>query len=237
MALTGKAPLSTRQLLVVNMLTDMLPALAVALTPRDPGQHGADQQGAGRDGAGQQGAGQQGADQHGAGQQGAEQQGAEQQGADQHGAGQDGAEQQGAEQHEWLGEAPSRGFIGQDMRRVLWVRGTATTAAALVSWQTGRLTRLVPGGRRRASTMALASLVGAQLGQTLIARWRSPLVIATCAVSAAALFAVVELPVLSLFFGCTPLGPGAWTIVVASAVAATLGAAIAPRLLPPAGTG
>ncbi|TDE29082.1 HAD family hydrolase [Actinomadura sp. 6K520] len=211
-ALTGKAPLSTRQLLVVNMLTDMLPALAVALTPRDPGQHGADQQGA---------------DQQGAGQDGAGWQGAEQQGAEQH----------GAEQHEWLGEAPSRGFIGQDMRRVLWVRGTATTAAALVSWQTGRLTRLVPGGRRRASTMALASLVGAQLGQTLIARWRSPLVIATCAVSAAALFAVVELPVLSHFFGCTPLGPGAWTIVVASAVAATLGAAIAPRLLPPAGTG
>ncbi|MBB4772104.1 cation-translocating P-type ATPase [Actinomadura livida] len=193
-ALSGNAPLSTRQLLVVNMLTDMLPALAVALTPPTPPPTTADQQDA-------------------------DQREGEQRGADE------------------LGAAPSRGFTGEDMRRVLWVRGTATAAAALVSWQTGRLTRLVPGGRRRASTMALASLVGAQLGQTLIARWRSPLVIATCVVSAAALFAVVELPVLSHFFGCTPLGPGAWAIVVASAVAATLGAALAPRLLPPAATG
>ncbi|XRQ09884.1 HAD-IC family P-type ATPase, partial [Actinomadura welshii] len=171
-ALDGKAPLSTRQLLVVNMLTDMLPALAVALTP------------AGRGAA------------------------------------------------EPSGEAPVRGFTGQDMRRVLAVRGTATAAAALVCWQAGRLTGLVPGGRGRASTMALAALVGAQLGQTLIARWRSPLVIATCVLSAGALFAVVETPGISAFFGCTPLGPGAWAIVLASAAAATLGAAVAPRLLP-----
>ncbi|TDC65852.1 HAD family hydrolase [Actinomadura sp. GC306] len=185
-ALGGNAPLSTRQLLVVNMLTDMLPALAVALTPRDPGPND--------------------------------------------------TARPGQEQEEQLGGTPSQGFTGEEMRRVLWVRGTATAAAALVTWQTGRLTRLVPGGRRRASTMALASLVGAQLGQTLLARWRSPLVIATCAVSAAALFAVVELPVLSHFFGCTPLGPGAWAIVIAAAAAATLGAAVVPRLLPPAGT-
>ncbi|MDL4815534.1 cation-translocating P-type ATPase [Actinomadura opuntiae] len=172
-ALSGDAPLSTRQLLVVNMLTDMLPALAVAITPAGSGPDAAP-----------------------------------------------------------LGGEPVRGFTGKDMRRVLAVRGTATAAAALASWQLGRLTSLVPGGRRRASTMALASLVGAQLGQTLISRWRSPLVMATCAVSAAALFAVIETPGVSAFFGCTPLGPGAWTIVTASAAAATLGAAVAPRLLP-----
>lgn len=176
-ALDGNAPLSTRQLLVVNMLTDMLPALAVALTPADPGQ----------------------------------------------GA----AEPSAAE--------PVRGFTGRDMRRVLAVRGTATAAAALAAWQAGRLTRLVPGGRRRSSTMALAALVGAQLGQTLLARRRSRLVIATCLVSAAALFAMVETPGLSHFFGCTPLGPAAWTVVVAAAALATLGAAAAPRLLPAAG--
>jgi cation-transporting ATPase I len=156
------------------MLTDMLPALAVAITPADSGGDGAAP----------------------------------------------------------LGGEPVRGFTGRDMRRALAVRGTATAAAALVSWQVGRLTRLVPGGRRRASTMALAALVGAQLGQTLISRWRSPLVMATCALSAAALVAVIETPGVSGFFGCTPLGPGAWAIVTASAVAATLAAALAPRLLP-----
>lgn len=115
---------------------------------------------------------------------------------------------------------------------MLAVRGTATAAAALVSWQAGRLARFVPGGRRRASTMGLAALVGAQLGQTLIARWHSPLVLATCAVSAGALFAVVETPGVSQFFGCTPLGAGAWTIVLLAAAGATVGAAVAPKLLP-----
>ncbi|MGP4024324.1 HAD-IC family P-type ATPase [Actinomadura sp. 3N407] len=175
-ALSGDAPLSTRQLLVVNMLTDMLPALAVALTPAGHGSDAAVP----------------------------------------------------------LGGAPVRGFSGHDMRSALAVRGTATAAAALVSWQAGRVAGLIPGGRRRASTMALAALVGAQLGQTFVARRHSPLVMATCVVSAGALFAVVETPGLSRFFGCTPLGPGAWLVVTAAAAAATLGAAIAPRLLPAA---
>ncbi|GAA4623413.1 cation-translocating P-type ATPase [Actinoallomurus vinaceus] len=41
-AIGGRAPLNTRQLLLVNMLTDMLPALAVALgtDDRSPGGHG-----------------------------------------------------------------------------------------------------------------------------------------------------------------------------------------------------
>ncbi|CND74620.1 CtpI [Mycobacterium tuberculosis] len=171
-ALGGRAPLSTRQLLVVNMLTDMLPSLAVAITPADPGPDSATP----------------------------------------------------------LGSAPVRGFTGRDMGRVLAVRGTATAAAALASWHIGRRITVVPGGR--ASTMGLAALVGAQLGQTLIARWHSPLLLATCAVSAAALFAIVETPGISQFFGCTPLGPGAWAVVTASAAAATLAAAAAPRLLP-----
>ncbi|MBE1532018.1 HAD-IC family P-type ATPase [Actinomadura algeriensis] len=173
-ALEGNAPLSPRQVLVVNMLTDMLPSLAVAITPAGPGPDPAAP----------------------------------------------------------LGGAPARGFTGREMRQVLAVRGTATAAAALVSWQAGRLARFVPGGRRRASTMGLAALVGAQLGQTLIARWHSPLVLATCAVSAGALFAVVETPGVSQFFGCTPLGAGAWTIVLLAAAGATVGAAVAPKLLP-----
>jgi cation-transporting P-type ATPase I len=39
-ALSGRSPLNTRQLLLVNMLTDMFPALAVALGPRTPEQAG-----------------------------------------------------------------------------------------------------------------------------------------------------------------------------------------------------
>jgi cation-transporting ATPase I len=41
-AISGRAPLATRQLLLVNMLTDMLPALAVALAPAKPGGDGTD---------------------------------------------------------------------------------------------------------------------------------------------------------------------------------------------------
>ncbi|QFG27225.1 cation-translocating P-type ATPase [Actinomadura sp. WMMB 499] len=173
-ALEGNAPLSPRQVLVVNMLTDMLPSLAVAITPAGPGGDPA----------------------------------------------------------ATLGGGPVRGFTGREMQQVLAVRGTATAAAALVSWQAGRVARFLPGGARRASTMGLAALVGAQLGQTLIARWHSPLVLATCAASAAALLAVVETPGVSQFFGCTPLGAGAWTVVLLAAAGATLGAAVAPRLLP-----
>ena len=48
----------------------------------------------------------------------------------------------------------------------------ATGTGALAAWQIGRLT----GTRRRASTMALAALVGTQLGQTLLVGGRNPLV-------------------------------------------------------------
>jgi cation-transporting ATPase I len=173
-ALSGQAPLTPRQLLLVNMLTDMLPSLAVAITP---------------------------------------------------------AERQGPGQTPTLAGTPARGFAGKDMARALAVRGTATALAALSAWLTGRLTRLIPGGTRRASTMGLAALVGAQLGQTLLTRWHSPLVLGTCALSWLALFAVVETPVVSQFFGCTPLGPGAWAVVAASAATATAGAALTPRFL------
>ncbi|HEV2639152.1 MAG TPA: cation-translocating P-type ATPase [Actinocrinis sp.] len=46
-AISGRAPLATRQLLLVNMLTDMLPALAVALAPAKPGAQGEDAAAAG----------------------------------------------------------------------------------------------------------------------------------------------------------------------------------------------
>ncbi|WP_461069225.1 HAD-IC family P-type ATPase [Streptomyces pseudoechinosporeus] len=170
-ALSGRAPLGTRQLLLVNLLTDMLPALAVALAPARTPKPGEDP----------------------------------------------------------LTGGPASSLLGSDLARVLAIRGTATTLGATAAWQIGRYTGLA----RRASTMGLAALVGTQLGQTLITAWHSPLVLATAGLSSAALIAVVQTPGISHFFGCTPLGPLAWTTVTVCSTTTTLAAALAPRLLSP----
>jgi len=170
-ALAGSAPLGTRQFLLVNMLTDLLPSMAIALagTPTDPGER--------RD--------------------------------------------------VLAGGVPS---LGAPLMRDIAIRGTTTGAGALAAWQLGRLT----GTRRRASTIALAALVGTQLGQTLLAGGRNPLVLATGVGSAAVLAGIIQTPGLSQFFGCTPLGPLAWATATGCAAGATLLAAAAPHLLPAA---
>ena len=168
-ALCGHAPLSTRQLLLVNMLTDMLPALAVALAPARTPNNGEDP----------------------------------------------------------LASGPVPSLFGPEIARVLVVRGAATTFGASTAWQIGRMT----GRTTRANTMGLAALVGSQLGQTLITDWHSPLVLATAMISTTALVAVIQTPGISHFFGCTPLGPLAWTTVTACSTTATLTAALAPRFL------
>jgi len=168
-ALAGRAPIGTRQFLLVNMLTDLAPSMAIALaaTPTDPAQR----------------------------------------------------------RNLLTGEVPS---LGAPLLRDIAIRGTTTAAGALMAFQIGRLT----GTRRRAATIALAALVGTQLGQTLLIGARNPLVLATGLGSAAALAGLIQTPGLSQFFGCTPLGPLAWTTVLASSTAATMLAAVAPRLLP-----
>ena len=171
-AIAGRAPLGTRQLLLVNMLTDMLPALAVALAPARPG---------------------------------------------------------GGEDP--LASGPVGNLWDPEFKRTLAVRGGATALGAGLAWGFGRMS----GRPRRAETMGLGALVGTQLGQTLLAARHSPLVIATAAVSAVALVAVVETPGVSQFFGCTPLGPVAWAAVLGSAAAATAAGVVAPRVLERAG--
>ncbi|MEU7168653.1 cation-translocating P-type ATPase [Streptomyces morookaense] len=169
--LDGASPLSTRQLLLVNLLTDMFPAMAVAVTPQDaePGEE---------------------------------------------------ALPPGASP---VGTAVLGAPLTHQIRR----RGVVTGLGAATAWLIGRLT---PGSARRTSTMALCGVVGAQLTQTIKGRRRSPLVVATAVGSALVLAGIVQTPVVSHFFGCTPLGPVAWT-----GIGAAIGtAALAPWLLPPA---
>ncbi|MGY1792516.1 HAD-IC family P-type ATPase [Geodermatophilus sp. SYSU D00525] len=178
-ALGGRAPLGTRQLLLVNLLTDMFPALAVAVARPRAAAPAAD-----------------------------------------------GGPLAGHPLAPVLLAGPYRGFADA-VRRLVAVRGVATTAGATGAWATGRVTGL----RRRASTMGLAALIATQLGQTAWAGRRSPLVLATAAGSLAALAVVVQTPGLSRFFGCTPLDPLAWLVVLGWAAAGTAGAEVVPALV------
>jgi hypothetical protein len=85
--------------------------------------------------------------------------------------------------------------------------------------------------RRRAGTTALVSIVGSQLAQTLVAGWRSPLVVASSLASAAALAGVVQTPGVSQFFGCRPLGPVAWGIAAASSFGSAIAAPLVEAVL------
>jgi len=166
-ALTGVSPLGTRQLLLVNLLTDLAPALAVALRPPHADSAAA-----------------------------------------------------------LLAEGPEAS-LGAALTRDVGIRAAATTAGAAAAW----LFATATGYGAAAQTVALTALVGAQLGQTLAAGGLSRGVVASAVGSAAALALVVQNPVLSAFFGSTPLGLGGWVIAVAASAAATALAAAAPQLL------
>ena len=182
---TGRAPIGTRQLLLVNMLTDMFPALAVAITP----QHPQPEETADR-------------------------------------TDQEAEEAQRAHQHAVLtGSAPS---LDTPLMREIVTRGAVTAAGATAAWAIGRWT---PGTERRTSTMGLTALVTTQLAQTLLTRRHSPLVIATALGSAAVLVTIVQTPGISHFFGCTPLGPVAWSGVGAATATATTLSVLAPNWL------
>jgi cation-transporting ATPase I len=184
-AFGGRAPLGTRQLLLVNLLTDMFPALAVAVAaPRRAAVEETDGPLAGHPLAGV------------------------------------------------LLAGPQRGFPAT-VRRMVLVRGAATTVGATGAWATGRLT----GTAGRASTMGLAALIATQLGQTAWAGRRSPVVLGTAAGSFAVLFALVQTPGVSRFFGCRPLDPVSWSVVLAWAAAGTLTAEVGPRVVARLGAG
>ncbi len=161
----GTSPLNGRQLLLVNLLTDALPALAIAL--RRP---------------------------------------------------------RGVTPEQLLREGPEAS-LGEALTRDLAWRAAITSASTSAAWIAARLT----GSRERASSVALLTLVGTQLGQTLLAGGRSPSVLAAGVGSLAALLGAVETPGVSGFFGSTPVGPLG---LVQAGVASTMGTAAA-AVLPP----
>ncbi|RLP95873.1 cation-translocating P-type ATPase [Micromonospora sp. CV4] len=156
-AATGRSALTGRQLLLVNLLTDLAPALAIAIRP--PASDRTDT---------------------------------------------------------LLREGPDAS-LGETLTREIGLRAAATTLGATAGWTLARYT----GRRQRAGTVALVSLVGTQLGQTILAGGTSPAVLASTAASLGVLVVVVQTPGVSQFFGCTPLGPVGWTIGAGSALGAT----------------
>jgi cation-transporting P-type ATPase I len=181
----GRAPVGTRQLLLVNLLTDMFPALAVAVTSQyvepDEAEYETEEQA---------------------------------------------EEARAAHRHAVLtGPTPS---LDAPLMRQIVSRGVVTAAGATTAWAIGRYT---PGSERRTATMGLAALVTTQLAQTLLTRQHSPLVVATALGSAGVLVGIIQTPVVSQFFGCTPLGPVAWSGVMGATAGATAISWLAPNWL------
>ncbi len=156
--LSGRPPLNARQLLLVNLLTDVAPAMTIALRPptRDT--------------------------------------------------------------LEKLALAGPESTLGKPLTKEIAVRAALTALGAGMAWSAARLT----GGRARARTVALAALVGTQLGQTMSSGQGSRGVLATGLGSAALLAAIIQTPGLSHFFGCRPLGPLGWATAIGSSAAATM---------------
>ena len=165
--LAGTSPLGARQFLLVNLLTDMLPAMTIAMRPptnRSP---------------------------------------------------------------EMLVHEGPDASLGSALVGQIALRATTTAGGAMGGWLLARGT----GTRRRASTVALVALVGSQLGQTAVLGGTSPLVLVSTVASAAALAAIVQTPVVSQFFGCTPLGPLGWSIGAGAAATATGASVLVPRVV------
>jgi cation-transporting ATPase I len=163
----GRSPLQARQLLLVNLFTDLAPALVLATRPPDV---------------------------------------------------------------DAVRNAKSEGpdkSLGAALTRQIALRAATTAAGASGAWLTGRAT----GRKARADTMGLVALVMTQLGQTVVTGRARPAVLLTSAGCALGLSAIVQTPGLSQVFGCTPLGPLAWSVSLGSSAIATAASVVAPAAL------
>ncbi|MEZ4225760.1 MAG: HAD-IC family P-type ATPase [Polyangiaceae bacterium] len=154
----GRPPLNARQLLLVNLLTDVGPAMAVALQP--PARETLDA----------------------------------------------------------LAREGPEASLSEPLRADVAARAVVTAAGAGAAWIGAR----IMGGRERASTVGLLSLVGTQMGQTLVAGGFSRPVVLTSAISMGALALMVQTPGVSHFFGCRPLGPVGWATALTASAGATV---------------
>ena len=156
-AIAGRSPLNARQLLLVNLLTDMVPAMAISLQPPATTSPEA-----------------------------------------------------------LLHEGPEAS-LGGALARQIALRAATTAGGATAAWIVASGT----GRPARARTVGLVAVVATQMGQTIVAGRRSPAVVASALASAGLLVPIVQVPAISRFFGCTPLGPVGWATAIGSASAAT----------------
>lgn len=162
----GRPPLNARQLLLVNLLTDAAPSMAIALRPPS------DQM-----------------------------------------------------LETLVNEGPDVS-LGHPLNRAIASRATITALGAGTAWTLGR----VMGSQEKANTMGLVAVVSTQLGQTLLSGGANTPVLVTGFGSVAALIAMIQTPGISRFFGCTPLGPLAWSTALGSSAAATYLSVTVPRI-------
>jgi cation-transporting ATPase I len=166
-AISPRPPLNTRQILFVNLMTDLLPALTVA--SRAP---------------------------------------------------------RGVTPASLAREGPESS-LGTALTLEVARRAAATALATTGGWLAARAT----GTSRRASSVAVASLVASQLAQTAVASRGDPAVLAAAGLSMAALVGTVQTPIVSQIFGSRPLGPLGWGIVLGAATSAAAMGAIPDRHL------
>ena len=171
----------TRQLLLVNLLTDMFPALAVAVAHPAAGAPARRRR----------------------------------------------ARSPGTRSQAVLLAGPQRGFTDA-VRRMVLVRGAATTAGATGAWAIGRLTGPLRPGRHDGAGRADRHPAGPdRLGrpaQPAGAGHRG-------AARSPCWSPSSRRPGVSRFFGCTPLDPLSWLVVLGWAAAGTATAEVVPALV------
>ncbi|QDG54133.1 HAD-IC family P-type ATPase [Persicimonas caeni] len=165
-SLLAEPPLNARQLLLINLLTDIAPSLSIVM--RRPTEH---------------------------------------------------------DLHAFLSSGPEQ-ELGKALSTKIWNRAATTAGGASLAYF---MTRMMLGGRRKASTVSLLSAVGTQLGQTLAVGKPTRQTTVASLGSAAVLLGIVETPGVSQLFGCCPVGPiGLATALGSSTLATGVSAAVPP---------